>query len=200
MIANVNGKDQVIVSATNNTFGYDLATGKVVWQCAGMTTNTIPTPIVLNGVVYLASGYRGNALQAIELSKAKGNVQAGGALLWSYDRDTPYVPTPVVYGDGLYMIKSNTGILTRVNIKTGKVDFGPTRLEGVRGVYASPVGAAGRIYIVGRGGTTVVIKNDKTFKVLATNKLNDGIDASPAIAGNQLFLRGEKHLYCIMAE
>ncbi len=197
VVTNVNGKDQVIVSATNNTYGYDLATGKVIWQCSGMTTNAIPTPIVVDGVVYLASGYRGNALQAIKLSQAKGKVQAGGALLWSYGRDTPYVPTPVVYGDGLYMIKSNTGILTRVSIKTGKVDFGPERLEGIRGVYASAVAAADRIYIVGRFGTTVVVKHDKTFKVLATNKLDDAFDASPAIVGKHLFLRGEKHLYCI---
>jgi hypothetical protein len=67
-------------------------------------------------------------------------------------------------------------------------------------LYASPAGAAGRVYFVGRNGTTVVIKHQPKLEVLATNKLDDPIDASPVIVEKQLFLRGKTHLYCIAAE
>jgi hypothetical protein len=71
------------------------------------------------------------------------------------------------------------------------------RLPGLRSLYASPVAAAGRLYLVDRDGTTVVVKVGDKAEVLATNKLGEGVDASPAVVGKQLFLRGEKHLYCI---
>ncbi|HSR67458.1 MAG TPA: PQQ-binding-like beta-propeller repeat protein [Acidobacteriota bacterium] len=199
VVANVNGRDQVIVNATNRVRSYDLETGTLVWESSGMTVNTIPSPVHGDGIVYVTSGFRGNALQAIDLSKAKGNVQESGAVIWSYDRDTPYVPSPLLYGDGLYILKSNNGILTRFDAKTGATDFGPVRLDGIQGVYASPVGAAGRVYITGRNGVTLVIEHGEELKVLASNPLDDRIDASPAIVGNQIFLRGFEHLYCIEA-
>ena len=67
-------------------------------------------------------------------------------------------------------------------------------------IYASPVGAADRIYLVGRDGTALVLKRAATLEVLATNKLDDSFDASPAIAGEQLFLRGQRHLYCLESQ
>ena len=74
---------------------------------------------------------------------------------------------------------------------------GEQRLDGVGGIYASLVGAAGRVYFVGRKGTTQVIRNAGQFEILATNALDDEFDASPAIAADELFLKGKKHLYCI---
>jgi hypothetical protein len=84
-----------------------------------------------------------------------------------------------------------------VDAKTGKLLIDSERLADIPGVYASPVGAAQRIYLTGRNGTTLVIKNSDKLEVLATNRLNEKIDASPAIAGNELFLRGQEYLYCI---
>ncbi len=81
--------------------------------------------------------------------------------------------------------------------KTGQALVEAERLEGMRGVYASPVGAAGRVYLLGRDGGALVLKQGDKAEVLATNQLDDRFDASPAIVGNQLFLRGKKNLYCI---
>jgi outer membrane protein assembly factor BamB len=100
----------------------------------------------------------------------------------------------------LYITKSNNAIVTCLDAKTGTVLYGPERLEGTGNFYASPVAAAGRVYLVGRDGTTVVIKDSDKLEVLATNKLDEGIDASPAVAGKQLFLRGKENLYCLSAE
>ncbi len=70
----------------------------------------------------------------------------------------------------------------------------------MKNIYASPVGAAERIYIAGRDGVVMVLKHGRQLEVLATNTLDDGFDASPAIVGKQLFLRGKKNLYCLEAK
>ncbi len=197
IVVEQNGKPQVISSATKRIRSYDLATGKVVWESAGMTTNTIPSPVYGNGMVYAISGFRGNALLAIRLAAAKGDITDSEAIVWKFDRDTPYVPSPLLYDNTLYFLKGNKGILSAFNAKTGEQFYGPQRLESIQGAYASPVGANGRVYIPGRNGVTMVIKHGPEFEVLAENSLDDGFDASPAIAGNELFLRGRKNLYCI---
>jgi hypothetical protein len=97
----------------------------------------------------------------------------------------------------LYFTQSNDAILTCLDIKTGKALIDRERLPELHSIYASPVCAAGRIYITGRDGTTLVIKQGDKLDVLATNRLDDPIDASPVVVGKQLFLRGEKFLYCI---
>ncbi len=194
------GKPQVIISATDRTRSYELTTGNLIWECRGMTLNAIPTPVAANGMVYLTSGFRGNALQAIRLASAKGDITDSEAIVWEYDRDTPYVPSPLLYGNRLYFLKRNNGILSCFNAETGEAYYGPQRLEGIDEVYASPVGANHRVYLVGRNGTAVVVKDGPTFEVLAENVLDDGFDASPAIVDREIYLRGHKYLYCIAAD
>jgi len=197
IVGTVDGQSQVMVSATNAMRGYHLKTGESIWHCSGMTLNAIPTPIYKDGVFYSASGFRGNALMALKLSGAKGDISGSDHVLWSMDRDTPYVPSVLLSNGRIYMLKGNRGVLTCIDAGTGKVVYGPERLEAISGVYASPIAANGRIYIVGRQGQTVVLKDGPTFEILATNKLDDHFDSSPAIAGNDLYLRGRKMLYCI---
>lgn len=191
------GRSQVIVNATNRVRSYDLQSGALIWECGGMTVNPIPTPVAVDGVVYVMSGFRGNALLAIRLDGAEGDITGSESIVWSYDRDTPYVPSPLLYGDALYFLKGNNGILSCLDAKTGAERFGPQRLEGIEGIYASPVGAGDRVYITGRNGTTLVLKRGPKYEVLSSNALDDNFNASPAIAGDALFLRGERALYCI---
>ena len=193
------GTKQVITAGTRKIRSYDLADGQLLWEGPGLpSTSCVASPVHSNGVVYAMSSYGGSALYAIQLAAAKGDITAvPQAIVWKYDRDTPWVPSPLLYGDELYFLKSNTGILSVFNAKTGEKLYGPQRLEGVPNVYASPVGAAGRIYIAGREGGVAVIARGPEFKLLALNQLDDGFDASPAVVGNELYLRGRKHLYRI---
>ncbi len=188
---------QVVVPGTGKSRGYSLETGEELWSLSGMTVNTIPSPIYRDGVVYLASGYRGNMLQAVAVDVAEGEVDGESELLWQYERDTPYVPSVLAYGDQLYFIKHFRNILTSLDARTGEVVFNQQRLDGIDNVYASPVAAAGRIYILGRGGDAVVLEHGREYKLLAKNVLDDGFDASPAIVDGELYLRGREHLYCI---
>jgi len=103
----------------------------------------------------------------------------------------------VLVGDHLYFTAANTNVLTVLDAVTGKPVQAGVRLPGVRQFYASPVYAGGRLYFTDREGVTVVLKPGKQPDVIATNKLDDAVDASPVAVGKQLFLRGERFLYCI---
>lgn len=190
------GKTQVITAASNLVRSYDLNDGNIIWQCGGLTGNVIPAPVVEGDVVYCMSGYQGHALLALPLS-ATGDISNSDKILWSKRRATPYIPSPLLYDGMLYFNQSNQAILSCLDSKTGDAIISPSRLSGISRIYASPVGADGRVYIVGRNGTTLVLQRSNELEVIATNRLDDPIDASPALVGNQLFLRGGKSLYCI---
>ena len=188
---------QVVTSATSAVRGYDVDTGRLLWQDEGVTQNAIPSPVAADGVVFVTSGYRGNRLAAIDLSAASGDIRGSAAVVWSVDRDTPYVPSPLLHDGLLYLLKGNSGVLTSFDARTGARRYGPERLSGIRNVYASPVAAAGRLYITSRDGTTIVLRAGPTVEVLAVNILDDGFDASPAVVDGEIYLRGQQYLYCI---
>lgn len=190
------GKTQVIVCATKRIRSYDLATGDQLWECGGMTANVIPTPVSDFGMVYAISGFRGAALRAIKLG-GKGDLTETDSIAWSHDDRTPYVPSPLLSGDRLYFYSGNNAMLSCFDAKSGKAHYAAERVEGISGVYASPVAAAGHVYLAGRDGATVVIKDGTALEILATNKLDDKFDSSPALSGKQLFLRGHKYLYAL---
>ena len=194
--ADVNGKMQVVVSATKLIRSYDLRTGELIWQCSGQTANVIPSPIVAFGTVFCTSGFRGSALQAIELGRT-GDLSGTDAVRWQANKGTPYVPSPVLCGDNLYVCSVNKAVVFCYHARTGKANFVEQSLPEVGEIYASPVGAADRIYFIGRKGTAQVIRNAGHFEILAANKLDDEFDASPAIVGSELYLKGKRNLYCI---
>jgi outer membrane protein assembly factor BamB len=193
------GKQQVIVSASGKTRSYDLKTGDVIWECSGLGANVIPTPLFRDGVIYVASGHRSPAMQAIRLDKAKGDITGTDAVLWSIDRNTPYVASPLLYGDRLFLTKNREAILSCYNPVTGEIVYGPERLAGMGSVYSSLVGVDNRIYISDLDGATMVIRNSSKFEPMATNVLDEGTAASVIVAGDVIYLRGHQHLYCIAA-
>jgi outer membrane protein assembly factor BamB len=191
------GRAQVIVPGVKRLRSYDLATGKVVWETAGLTMNPIPSPVFDNGIVFATSGFQGNSLKAIKIAGATGDITNTGHVLWTLDRDTPYVPSPLVYEGVLYILKTNNGLLSAFDAQSGKPLYQLQRLEKAPNVFSSPVAAAGRVYIAGRDGTTVVLNHGRSFQVLAENVLDDGFDASPALVEGDIYLRGYKYLYAI---
>jgi outer membrane protein assembly factor BamB len=192
------GRAQVITGAMRGVRSYDADTGRIVWETSGLTMNPIPSPVAADGLVILMSGFRGNSLKAIRLSEAKGTITGPPAIAWTLDRDTPYVPSPLLYDGTLYFMKSNNALISAFDAKTGKPYFQAHRIEGLpANVFASPVGAAGRVYVLGQEGTAVVLKHGPTLEVLATNKLDDRFDASPALVDREMYLRGYKNLYCV---
>jgi outer membrane protein assembly factor BamB len=194
-----NGQKQVVVNASKKVRSYDLATGKEIWSCSGQTANAIPSPVAAEDMVYLTSGFRGSALQAIRLGRG-GDLTGTDAIVWSHDKGTPYVPSPLLTDNFLYVMQGNDAIVSCFNAKSGQEYFDRERLEGIHNVYASPVSAGDRVYILSREGACVVLKIGPKAEVLAVNKLEDDTDhtdASMALAGKEIFLRTPRNLYCI---
>lgn len=197
LIVEHEGRGHVVVAGMNRLRSYDLKTGDVIWETAGLTMNAIPSPVASDGMVFATSGFRGNSLKAIRLAGAKGDITGTSNVVWTLDRDTPYVPSPLLSDGVLYILKTNNGLLSAFDAFTGKPYYQLQRLEKAPNVFASPVGAAGRVYVAGRDGTTVVLRQGPSFEVLAENALDDGFDASPAVVGRELYLRGYRYLYAI---
>jgi outer membrane protein assembly factor BamB len=191
------GRPQLIVSGTNRVRGYDLATGRVIWECGGMSSNIVATPVAADGLVFAGSSYEKRSLLAIRLAGSEGDITGSGQVAWSRFRGTPYVPSPLVYGDSLYFLTHYQGILSRVNMRTGQDAPGAIRLDDVGDIYASPVAAADRIYITDLEGATIVLSHADPPRLLAHNRLPDSFAASAALVGGDLFLRGQKYLYCL---
>ncbi|MBI4976012.1 MAG: PQQ-like beta-propeller repeat protein [Spirochaetes bacterium] len=196
-VINVNGREEIIASATKRIRSYDPASGALIWECAGMTANVIPTPVYYNGIIYAASGFQGNALLAIRPDNAKGDISDSAAIIWKHAQDTPYVPSILLYADNVWFLKGNDATLSVLNAKTGAPVISGHKLSGLKGVYASPVAAAGYVYITGRNGVTAVIKASEPGAVVAENVLNDQFSASAAIVDKEIILRGFKYLYDI---
>jgi outer membrane protein assembly factor BamB len=194
LITEFKGRVQVIASGSNRVRSYDLKDGKLIWECQALGPNPIPTPMRLGDTVICASGYRSYHLAAIPLD-GEGDVTE--RVVWKRNDSAPYVSTPVMYEETLYVTKSQDPLLTIVNAKTGETLMEPQRLPSLNNLYASPLAANGRIYFSSRNGTTVVLKHGNEAEVLATNELGEGLDASPIAVGKRLFLRGEKHLFCV---
>ena len=182
----------------NKVRSYDLETGKVVWQGAGLTMNPIPSPVAADGLVFLTSGFRGNNLQAIRLTDAKGDITgSAGDRLDARPR---------------HAVRAVAAALRRRSLPAEVEQRHPVGVRREDRQAALPAAAARggpqRVRVAGRRGrthlyrrpataTTVVVKHGPAFEVLAINTLDDGFDASPALVDGELYLRGSKHLYCI---
>lgn len=189
---------QVVVSATKRIRGYELSSGRLIWECAGLTDNVVSSPVYSRGLLIAGNSYYQQAMLAIRLDGARGDVTGTDRVAWKLNRLTPYVSSPLLYDDTLYLIRHNQNVLSRLDPATGQPKGEPLRLDGIRDfIFSSPVGAAGRIYITARDGVTVVLRHDRENPVLAVNRLDDVFSATAAVVDSELYLRGERFLYCL---
>jgi len=193
------GRKQIVMNGQTAARGYDLETGEELWQCGGQTQRPCASAVAVDGVAYVASGFRGAFVGAFDLT-GTGNLKGTKSVLWTQSKDTPDVASPLLSNGRLYYYKEKTGLLTCVEAKTGNTLYSASRVPGVSRTYASPIAANGYVYLTDRGGTIVVIEDAPTLKVVATNDMGEGVDATPAAVGNELFIRGEKHLFCVAAK
>src|SRR4051794_19528099 len=154
--------------------------------------------VYYDGLVISGNSYYSQAMLAIRLAGAKGDITGTDHVLWKLNRLTPYVSSPLLYDDTLYFLRHNQNILSRLDPSTGKPRGEPIRLDGINDfIFSSPVGAAGLIYITGRDGATLVLRHHRENATLAVNHLDDSFSASAAVAGREFYLRGEHFLYCL---
>jgi outer membrane protein assembly factor BamB len=190
------GRRQVILAASKKVRSYDVKTGKLIWECAGLGSNVIPAPIYQNGVLYVMSGHRDPKLLAIKLGK-EGDLTNTDSVLWSQTRGMSYTLSPVLHDNKLYVV-TDTGQVSCFNAVTGEPYYHQVRLPRPYNFKASPVATNGKLYLASEEGNVIVVKMGEKMEVIATNVLEDQVFiASPIIADGELFLRSQTHLYCI---
>ncbi len=196
LIVDHNGQKQVVMQGQNFARSYDLETGNELWRCGGQTFRPVASPVAEEDLVFVGSGFRGAYLGAFHLD-GSGDIEGTKSVEWTVDRDTPDIASPVLSNGRIYFHKGKSGILSCLDAKTGKPHFASERIPGINETYASPVAAGGHVYLTGRRGTTVVIRDADELNIVSTNSVGEGVDATPAPVGKQLFIRGQNHLFCI---
>jgi outer membrane protein assembly factor BamB len=188
------GQDQLISPGAWRVSSYDPRDGRELWWADIPGFSNVPMPVFRHGLVYVCSGFFNAEIWAIR-PDAHGEVSAS-QIVWKYKKQVSLKPSPLVVGDELYMV-SDGGIATCLEARTGQEIW----QERIGGEYsASPIAAGKRIYFFSQDGASVVLQASRQFQVLATNRLESGFMASPAIDGQALILRTKTHLYRIEAE
>jgi outer membrane protein assembly factor BamB len=184
--------------------GYDAATGKLLWECAGGSMISVPSPVTAQGLVFLSSGHNlfpGQPIVAVrpeasgDITPPRGQSQSDG-VAWLHRSGGAYVPSPIAIGEYLY-VPLDKGTLTCYEALTGKTVYEKQKLGARNTITASPIACDGRIYIQTEDGECYIVKPGPEFEILAVNKLDEVFCASPAVSAGKIFLRGRKHLYCI---
>ena len=191
VVAEANGRKELITAAGDVVIAYDPGTGKELWRGPGVKGYAVTTPVLGHGMAFFAAGYPTKYTYAVKLG-GSGEMKP----VWSYEKGTAYVPSPILYGD-YYYVMSDKGLLTCFDAKTGVVKYEGKRPTKPATFMGSPVAADGKILITSEDGDTTVIKAGAEFEILTTNSIGEPVYSSAAIADGHIYLRGEKHLYSI---
>ncbi|HEU4388509.1 MAG TPA: PQQ-binding-like beta-propeller repeat protein, partial [Blastocatellia bacterium] len=190
-------RTELIASGSESTVSYDPATGREFWRSEGVISQAIPSAVAGNGMVFVSGGSTGQPKLAIGIRLGgSGNIDGTPYIVWRYNKGTAYVPSPILYGDYLY-IMTDSGIITCLEAKNGEVKYEGGRVPVPATFTSSPVAFDDKILLTSEDGDTFVIKAGPVFEVIRTNSLGEPVYASIAISAGQLFIRGDKHLYCI---
>jgi outer membrane protein assembly factor BamB len=195
LLVKTSTRSELITSGTETVISYDPATGKELWRHKGVESNAIPSPVANNEMVFLVAGFPAKIAMAIKLG-GSGDLTGTPNVPWKYAKGTAYVPSPILYGDYLYLT-TDRGILTCIDAKTGEVKYEGGRIPIPATFTASPVAFEGKILMTSEDGDTFIVKAGPKHEVLGTNSVGEPVYASPAIADGRIFIRGEKNLYGI---
>jgi outer membrane protein assembly factor BamB len=186
---------ELVTAAAEAIIAYDPATGKELWRHKGLASNAVTTPVVSNDLVVLASGYPEKIVLAIKAG-GSGDVTGTPQLVWSYNKGTAYVPSPILYGEFLYLTTGN-GSITCLDAKSGKMLYEGARVPKATTFTASLVAFEDMVLLTSEEGETYIIKAGPKHELLRTNALGEPVFASPAIADGKIYIRGDKNLYAI---
>jgi outer membrane protein assembly factor BamB len=187
--------DELIVHGQNRVVAYNPDTGAELWRCGGSTFEVIPTPVVGYGMLFCASGRAGPTL-AIRPG-GKGDVTSTH-VAWTTPRGSPFVPSPILFGDLLYTINDMQSIVSAFDARTGTSLWqGRLGVATREGFSASPVALDGKVFFTNDDGETFVLRAGKTFDLMHVNRIGERTLASPALVDGRWYIRTAQHLYAI---
>jgi len=197
-------RTELVIPGKNKTRSYGLD-GKLLWELGGMSSIVIPTPFSGHGLLYIASGYVGDKKRPIFAVRpgASGDItlpdgqSSSEFIAWSLPQAGPYNPSPILYGDYLYVLYDR-GLFGCYNAHTGEVVYAARRIApGANAFTVSPWANDGKIFCLSEDGDTFVIQAGPEFKLLGTNKLDEMCMATPATLRGSLIIRTISKLYRI---
>ena len=191
VVVEVNGQSQLINNGAMLVTGHEPRTGRELWRVRYRNDNPISRIISGQGLLFINSGGNPGASHLLAVRQGGVGDVTDTHVVWTMTRDAPHESSPVLVGNQLYLM-SDKGVLTCKQATTGQTLW-TERLEGDYG--ASLLYADGRIYMSSKEGKTTIIEPSREFRVLAVNKLDGFIGASPAVAGKSLQLRTKTDLY-----
>jgi outer membrane protein assembly factor BamB len=182
---------ELMVAANEAVKAYDPRDGKELWSTEGLESNSVHTPVFGDGMVFVSSGFPKKKTMAIRLDPLPGQPRVA----WKYEKGTGYIPSPILYGDYLYLM-TGAGLLTCLDARTGEPKY-----EGKRfpqpGEFGAPVAVDGKLMITSNDGDTYVLRAGPVYELLATNSLGEQVFASLALAGKSVYIRSAANLFCI---
>ena len=190
LVLPLGGREVLVSPGADWVYGYDPADGRELWRLGYgvLGFSVVPRPVAAHGLVYLSTSFMQPELLAI-----RPGAEGGPEIVWRQKKGAPTMSSPLVVGDELFMV-SDKGIMTCLDARTGEVAWSE-RLGG--NFSSSPLFADGRIYVGNRDGETFVLAPARTFTLLATNRLDGRIFATPAAVDRALYLRTDRALYRI---
>jgi outer membrane protein assembly factor BamB len=190
-------RDELVTAGTEWVIAYDPASGKELWRMKGLDSNAVPSPVAARDVVVLSAGFPAKVAVAVRPG-GSGDISDGAEVLWKYAKGTAYVPSPILYGEYVYLM-TDKGLITCLDARTGEVQYEGARPPVGASFMASPVAYDGKLLLLSLDGDAFVLKAGPSYEVLRTNPMGEPMAASPAIAKGRLYIRGEKSLFCIEA-
>ena len=194
VVATIAGREVLISHSPHFMRGLDPATGRELWRIADEAEVKVPTPVVGQDLVVVSGGApRGRQFHAI---RPDPSLPAGERIAWTAPKGGPYTPTPIIVDDLLYVLADN-GVLSTYELATGALVYQERVAESAGSFSASPVAAAGRLYLASEEGTVHVVGAGRQFASLASNDMGEALMATPAIAGAMLIVRSAQHLFAL---
>ena len=197
-------RTELITPGRKKVRSYDLS-GKLLWEFGGMSTIVIPTPFSKFGLLYIGSGYVGDKIRPMFAVKpgATGDISLESGttnnafVAWYQPTAAPYNPSPLVYGDQLYVL-FDFGFLSSHDARSGQQIYEKQRIRTQNTSFtASPWAANGKLYALSEDGDTFVFQAGKDYRLLHTNSLDEMCMSTPAVAEDRLLIRTVTQLYCI---
>ena len=192
LLVRAGDRTELLASGAEAVIAYDPATGAELWQTDGTSSHPIPSIVAGGGLAFATAGSQRKVALAIRVGPGHDEDR----IAWRYDKGTAYVPSPILYGDYLYLM-NDRGMVTCLDARTGAVVYEGGRVPVPATFTASPVAFGGKILLTSEDGDTFVMRAGPKHEIIRTNSLDEPVYASPALANGVIFIRGERHLFAV---
>jgi outer membrane protein assembly factor BamB len=195
LIVQSGGRAELVASGAEMVIGYDPRTGKELWRAPGVQSHPIPSIVAGHGLIFATAGNGAKVAIAIKAG-SNGQLKENEGIVWRYNKGTAYVPSPILFGDDLYLM-TEAGLITCLDARTGTVKYEGGRPPVATSFKSSLVAYGDRVLQTSEEGDTFVIRAGAKHEVLRTNSVGEPVWASLAFARDTIFIRGDKHLFAI---